>query len=362
MKLKLFFSFLIWLTVVNSVLAQQGFGTANPNQNAVIEILTSNKGLLIPRVALSASNLAAPLSQHVAGMMLYNTATSGISPNDVVPGYYFNNGSKWVRVLQTSEKAWYNAATNTPASTNTQDIYQSAKVGIGTNTPLSPLHIKGDGINDPLVIQQLLPASNSTDNKMMMINNSTGIITYTNIPPPDSHVLQTTIGSQTFNAASFATGSSVLNATQVSFAAADVLLASNFATLSGNVLTISKAGDYDLTATCNLLMPKDANYAGVSPLDNSFMNVTLEMQMRTSSAGAWQTIASNTNTMNYTSFGLISTLKPIITLQTLVAGSQLQLIIYRGAGIYRTGATAPSTGATGSGIVQNKLFKLTRYN
>src|SRR5690606_8893417 len=33
-----------------------------------------------------------PLSAHVAGMMLYNTATA----NDVVPGIYYNDGTKWI--------------------------------------------------------------------------------------------------------------------------------------------------------------------------------------------------------------------------------------------------------------------------
>lgn len=65
------------------------------NSNSVLELEATNKGLLLPRVALSATTNASPLSAHVAGMIVYNTATAGTLPNDVVPGYYYNDGTKW---------------------------------------------------------------------------------------------------------------------------------------------------------------------------------------------------------------------------------------------------------------------------
>src|SRR5690606_20584511 len=38
------------------------------------------------------------LFRSVAGMVVYNTATAGIAPNAVTPGYYYNDGSGWVRL------------------------------------------------------------------------------------------------------------------------------------------------------------------------------------------------------------------------------------------------------------------------
>src|SRR5690606_24301489 len=67
-------------------------GNTLPNGNAILELESINKGLLHTRVALTSSSEAAPLSQHIAGMMVYNTATV----NDVVPGIYYNDGTKWV--------------------------------------------------------------------------------------------------------------------------------------------------------------------------------------------------------------------------------------------------------------------------
>lgn len=61
--------------------------------DAVLEIESTNKGVLLPRVALTATTSPAPLNAHVAGMVVYNTATAG----DVTPGQYTNNGTAWVK-------------------------------------------------------------------------------------------------------------------------------------------------------------------------------------------------------------------------------------------------------------------------
>jgi len=64
------------------------------NANAVLELQSANKGLVHPRVALTGTVNTAPLNAHVAGMVVYNTATTG----DVTPGLYVNDGTKWIRL------------------------------------------------------------------------------------------------------------------------------------------------------------------------------------------------------------------------------------------------------------------------
>jgi hypothetical protein len=34
----------------------------------------------------------------LTGLLIYNTATAGTAPNNVVPGYYFWNGTYWVQI------------------------------------------------------------------------------------------------------------------------------------------------------------------------------------------------------------------------------------------------------------------------
>ena len=68
--------------------AQVGIGTTTPNADAEFDITSTTRGLLLPRVALSNTTNSSPLSTDVAGMTVYNTATTG----DVTPGFYYNEG------------------------------------------------------------------------------------------------------------------------------------------------------------------------------------------------------------------------------------------------------------------------------
>jgi hypothetical protein len=73
-------------------------GTTAPDPNAILDLNTNNtdngpKGLLLPRVALVATTNASPLTAHVKGIFVYNTAPA----NDGSPGAYYNDGTKWIR-------------------------------------------------------------------------------------------------------------------------------------------------------------------------------------------------------------------------------------------------------------------------
>ncbi len=81
--------------------AQTGIGTATPNASAKLDVSASDKGFLPPRVALTAANVFTPItgtSSAATGLLVYNTATAGTIPNNVVPGYYFWNGTAWVQI------------------------------------------------------------------------------------------------------------------------------------------------------------------------------------------------------------------------------------------------------------------------
>src|SRR5258708_33492077 len=69
-----------------ALFAQVGIGTTSPNGNAALDISSATKGLLLPRVALSATNLASPLSAHVAGELVCNKGHAGGGANSRVSG------------------------------------------------------------------------------------------------------------------------------------------------------------------------------------------------------------------------------------------------------------------------------------
>ncbi len=70
---------------------------APPNPSAGLDVNFTNKGFLIPRVSLTSTASSAPLAAHVAGMFVYNLATVG----DVTPGFYYDNGTRWIRFIMS---------------------------------------------------------------------------------------------------------------------------------------------------------------------------------------------------------------------------------------------------------------------
>jgi hypothetical protein len=102
--------------LTQSTLAQVGIGTTTPNASAELDIFSANRGLLLPRVSLTNTTLSTPLAAHVAGMTVYNIAPA---VNDVSPGLYYNDGTKWVAVNQAQGNDW--------------TIFGNAGTAIGTN-------------------------------------------------------------------------------------------------------------------------------------------------------------------------------------------------------------------------------------
>jgi hypothetical protein len=94
-KLALFLcSFLYFVFGLYSQVAVNFDGTeADPS--AMLDVKSPDRGLLPPRVALTALNSAQPVVSPAAGLLVYNTAVAGNPPNNVVAGYYFWNGTKW---------------------------------------------------------------------------------------------------------------------------------------------------------------------------------------------------------------------------------------------------------------------------
>lgn len=75
--------------------AQVGIGTATPNKSAELLIESSNRGLLIPNVALTSTTDKNTITNgNVQSLMVYATKTQG----DITPGYYYWDINKWVRL------------------------------------------------------------------------------------------------------------------------------------------------------------------------------------------------------------------------------------------------------------------------
>ena len=94
---------IIMFIIVQSTIAQNnvGIGTNTPNASAKLDITDANKGILIPRVALTASNAAGPITSPANSLLVYNTANASSGATLVTPGYYYWNGTAWIRLLNS---------------------------------------------------------------------------------------------------------------------------------------------------------------------------------------------------------------------------------------------------------------------
>jgi hypothetical protein len=137
--MKRLYTFLFVCFVHQYVLAQIGVGTSSVESSARFQVdasASSNaKGFLPPRVALTASNSILPFTATPAtGIMVYNTASAGTAPNDVLPGLYYYDGSKWQRVINQQPDATVEFDQANPNSTSPIPIFNP-------NTPQSTSYV-----------------------------------------------------------------------------------------------------------------------------------------------------------------------------------------------------------------------------
>jgi hypothetical protein len=134
-----FILFLIFISF--NGMAQVGVNTTSPQ--AQLEVQASDKGVLIPRVALTATNSEAPIVNPEGGSLVestlvFNTATNGSGEEQVTPGYYYWNGNKWVRFNTDSEgKSKYYVALGTTNATVYPTSFTNMPEMTLTFTPVS---------------------------------------------------------------------------------------------------------------------------------------------------------------------------------------------------------------------------------
>lgn len=98
---------LLFITVKSH--SQVSIGNTNPQ--GALDIDISNDGLLIPRVAL-VNTATSTINTPTESELVYNTA----SVNDVTPGFYYWNGTRWIALEEKTElETWQTATLNAPA-------------------------------------------------------------------------------------------------------------------------------------------------------------------------------------------------------------------------------------------------------
>lgn len=129
----------IFLIVCSYSYSQVGVNTTTPQ--GALDVSSTTDGLLIPRVALTMTTSASPLTSPVVSEIVYNTATV----NDVSTGFYYWDGAIWVKLLTASSSAW-NTTGNSGTSPGTNFIGNTDNVDfvVKTNNTQRAV-VKADG-------------------------------------------------------------------------------------------------------------------------------------------------------------------------------------------------------------------------
>jgi hypothetical protein len=140
---KIILAILILVTLTTN--AQIGIGTSSPSASAKLEIASTSKGLLLPRVALTGTADVATITSPATALLVYNTATAGTSPNNVTPGFYFYSGAAWVRLVTPTDNV-----------TNVTGTVAVANGGTGATTLTANNVLLGNGTS---ALQVVAPGS-----------------------------------------------------------------------------------------------------------------------------------------------------------------------------------------------------------
>ncbi|MFM1792058.1 MAG: hypothetical protein RLZZ252_412 [Bacteroidota bacterium] len=85
---------IIFLLISTGLFAQTGIGTTTPNASAKLDVFSTNKGFLPPRVTLTNETDNTTISNPATGLLVYNTGNNA----GLVAGYYYWNGGNWTTI------------------------------------------------------------------------------------------------------------------------------------------------------------------------------------------------------------------------------------------------------------------------
>lgn len=162
------FCFAASLLIGSTTYAQQGFGTDTPSKASAVEMKSSNKGLLIPRidlVSLTSFNPIRgenPLSEEKSNSLLvYNTATIGTT---ITPGYYYwttdGTTGSWKRLLANDDASALALTGDVTGTLNTTYInsLQNQTLDLTTNVPTNNQVVTWDDNEKKWIPKTITPA------------------------------------------------------------------------------------------------------------------------------------------------------------------------------------------------------------
>ena len=119
------------------VFCQVGVNTTTPLPGSILDVESSEKGVLLPRLDITDLGTIAPVTGGATqSLLVYNTnSTTG-------EGFHYWDvaADKWIP-LSFKDGDFHKVGTSSPPELITDDVYRSGRVGLGNTIPLHPLDI-----------------------------------------------------------------------------------------------------------------------------------------------------------------------------------------------------------------------------
>ncbi|MGB2684251.1 MAG: hypothetical protein WBC43_04470, partial [Olleya sp.] len=93
---------------------QVGINTTTPDPSSILDVTSTDKGLLIPRIALTSTSDVSTITSPSISLLIYNTATV----SNITPGYFYWDGTEWSKLATTKT---VNSAWSTIGNAGTDD-------------------------------------------------------------------------------------------------------------------------------------------------------------------------------------------------------------------------------------------------
>lgn len=134
--------------------AQVGIGTSLPDKSAMLDIVSTDKGLIIPRVTLTGTTDVTTITNgNIESLLVYNTVTA----SDIKPGYYYWFNNKWNKLVISDDNVLGTVDNGLTVTNGNVRLGGGLEIPtIITATATNTLAIKGLGTgnisNDELVV------------------------------------------------------------------------------------------------------------------------------------------------------------------------------------------------------------------
>jgi hypothetical protein len=149
---------MLLFVITNQILSAQnvGIGTTTPNSSAQLDVSSSTKGMLVPRMTTAQRTaIALPAS----GLLVFDNNTGS---------FWFKSNTNWVELLDSSNNNWKQNGENSFVGNN-------AKVGIRTNSPQKPLDVRThDSIAGHGIRIHNLSATEGSKSSLLLSSNTSG--------------------------------------------------------------------------------------------------------------------------------------------------------------------------------------------